>query len=209
MSLQLCEGIHLRVDIPEIALLMADSLKTCGSCRRTLEKKTLCCSGCSREFYCNVECQRAHWKVHKSTCKSSAAAKFSRFMSEAVAGDVEAFGKVGMCYDLGVGVAINPSEAVRWFRKGADAGVSSSQFTLGSYYRDGVGVAQDSKEALRWFRLAAAAGNATAQTTLGCCYLQGALGVAMDEAEAVRWFVLAAKGGDETAQRALRLLGGE
>lgn len=29
------------------------------------------CSGCGGEIYCSRECQKAHWAVHKQTCKSS------------------------------------------------------------------------------------------------------------------------------------------
>jgi hypothetical protein len=40
--------------------------KTCGGCATSEAKKR--CGACQMQFYCSVECQRAHWKVHKKTC---------------------------------------------------------------------------------------------------------------------------------------------
>ncbi len=55
--------------------------------------------------YCSQECQRAHWKVHKKTCKISAAAKTDVFLKQARAGDAEAQFNIGVAYDTGTGVA--------------------------------------------------------------------------------------------------------
>jgi len=27
------------------------------------------CGKCKNEYYCNVECQRLHWKIHKTVCR--------------------------------------------------------------------------------------------------------------------------------------------
>lgn len=36
------------------------------------------CGGCKELLYCSVECQRKHWKVHKSDCKKKGVAETSR-----------------------------------------------------------------------------------------------------------------------------------
>lgn len=38
----------------------------CASCRKT--GASMRCSRCRKLFYCSRECQRAHWKTHKTTC---------------------------------------------------------------------------------------------------------------------------------------------
>src|SRR5262249_16276446 len=63
------------------------------------------------------------------------------------------------CYDLGRGVAEDHSEAVKWYRKAAEAGSASAQFMLGNQYRMGYGVPKDYVEAHKWFNLAGAQGN--------------------------------------------------
>ena len=39
-------------------------LKTGRDLGRVLKK----CNGCKKVYYCGGECQKAHWKVHKSVC---------------------------------------------------------------------------------------------------------------------------------------------
>ena len=41
------------------------SCDACASCRATA---VLTCSRCMRVKYCSKECQRSHWKAHKSLC---------------------------------------------------------------------------------------------------------------------------------------------
>ena len=42
----------------------------CFQCRKseTMEKPFSECSGCNVVIYCSRECQKSHWKIHKSTC---------------------------------------------------------------------------------------------------------------------------------------------
>ena len=44
----------------------------CSECDKYLvgEAKRLICSGCKFEYYCSKECQKNHWKEHKSVCAS-------------------------------------------------------------------------------------------------------------------------------------------
>ena len=48
---------------------MADSKsnsdKLCGGCKQT---GTKICSGCKQIYYCSQQCQKDHWKAHKSEC---------------------------------------------------------------------------------------------------------------------------------------------
>ena len=43
------------------------SLKFCGFCEKE-NPKALTCSRCKLMCYCNAECQKTHWKVHKLIC---------------------------------------------------------------------------------------------------------------------------------------------
>jgi hypothetical protein len=44
--------------------------------RQVERKKMLCCTGCSRSYYCSYECQKAHWRSgHKEACKEWAREK--------------------------------------------------------------------------------------------------------------------------------------
>jgi TPR repeat protein len=45
---------------------------TCGGCVRVKkegEGDLSLCNGCQCIYYCNRECQKAHWKEHKPTCQ--------------------------------------------------------------------------------------------------------------------------------------------
>lgn len=47
-------------------------------------------------------------------------------------------------------VAKDPAEALRYFRKGAEAGDSGAQTNLGYMYDSGIGVARDQQAAVNW-----------------------------------------------------------
>ena len=42
--------------------------KECGNCKS--QDATICCASCKMQYYCTKECQKAHWKTHKLTCKN-------------------------------------------------------------------------------------------------------------------------------------------
>lgn len=109
-------------------------------------------------------------------------------------GDTEAQTDLGIMYAKGDGVAKDPSEAVKWFRKAAEQGFARAQNNLGVMYEDGNGVPQDNVEAVKWFRAAAEQGFARAQNNLATKYLEGA-GVPKDPVEAVQWFRKSAEQG--------------
>lgn len=47
-----------------------DELGTCWGCN-TVNAAQRKCSTCRCAYYCNVSCQKAHWRVHKQTCKQA------------------------------------------------------------------------------------------------------------------------------------------
>ena len=54
----------------------------------------------------------------------------------------------------GIGTALAPDEAVKWFRKAADQNNSAAFYELGVCYENGEGVDKDPDEALTWYRKA-------------------------------------------------------
>ena len=51
-----------------------DKFRTCENCGIAIQRIHVC-SGCRKVAYCNKQCQRTHWKVHKKTCTYSATKK--------------------------------------------------------------------------------------------------------------------------------------
>ena len=97
------------------------------------------------------------------------------------------------------GVSKDYAEAVKWYRKTAEQGNASAQFSLGYCYKNGQGVTQDYAEAVKWYMKAAEQGYARAQCNLGLCYEKGQ-GVSQDFAEGVKWYKKAAEKGNAPAQ---------
>eukprot|EP00729_Bicosta_minor_P032911 gene32911-biopygen29666 len=106
---------------------------------------------------------------------------------------------LGYKYLNGKGVEQDHVEAVKWFRKAAEAGDAPAQFSLGNMYLDGNGVKQDHVEAVKWYRKSAETGFAMAQSNLGAMYGIGE-GVGQDHVEAAKWYRKAAEAGYAMAQ---------
>ena len=94
-------------------------------------------------------------------------------------GDADAQFQLGLIYDQGQGVPIDPEQAAVWFTKLAEQGHVGAQHALGTYYELGKGVQQDDAQAVKWFEAAAQQGDARAIRNLGNFYLEGR-GVAAD-----------------------------
>jgi uncharacterized protein len=123
-------------------------------------------------------------------------------LPEANAGNANAQYAVGVVYANGNGVAKDPVEAVKWYRKAAEQGLASAQYNLADCYLSGTGVAKDPPIAAKWFRLAADQGDPWAQYNLGRMYGDGT-GVPQDWAEAVKWHRKSAEQSDEFAMNSL------
>ncbi len=128
----------------------------------------------------------------------------SRFISElrvqADKGNPEAQYNLGTSYYVGVGIAKNYAEAVKWLTKSAEQGYAKAESGLGTMYYGGWGVSKDMAEALRWWRKAAEHHNADAQDQLGFAYLLGD-GVPRDSIKAYMWFNIAASNNDKHASK--------
>ncbi len=120
-------------------------------------------------------------------------------------GDAAAQFYLGIMYDRGEGVAQDPAEAAKWYRRAAEQGHANAQFYLGILYDTGMGVAQDQAESLKWYRLAAEQGVANAQYSLGIIYDKGE-GVAQDYAKAASWYRRAAERDFAKAQFSLGVM---
>ena len=114
-------------------------------------------------------------------------------------GDPDAQSILGTMYENGEGVAQDPAEAAKWYRKAADQGHSDAQLNLGVLYENGEGVPKDEVQAAKWYRKAAKQGELLAQHTLGLMYRQGR-GVPQDNKQAARWLSKVAKRGYALAQ---------
>jgi TPR repeat protein len=79
---------------------------------------------------------------------------FNENKAKAERGDRLAQLNLAYCYNLGLGVAKDEVEAVKWYRKAADQGYANAQRSLGLCYLNGEGVAKDEVEAYAYFNLA-------------------------------------------------------
>ncbi|MBT8071024.1 MAG: sel1 repeat family protein [Xanthomonadales bacterium] len=62
--------------------------------------------------------------------------------------------QVGTMYDFGHGLAEDPVNATKWYRKAAWQGIKAAQFYLGRMYLHGRGVPKNYDEAFVWLNIA-------------------------------------------------------
>ena len=137
---------------------------------------------------------------------SDGQAPFDResLVSRAEAGDPWAQLNLGSAYDNGMaGFALDPVQAVTWYRLAAQAGLAEAQFNLAHCLATGSGTARNDVEALAWMRRAADQGLASAQYLAGVMYLEG-IGTGPDRQQAQAWLQRAADGGNLDAAALLR-----
>jgi hypothetical protein len=117
-----------------------------------------------------------------------------QMLQRAAAGQGDAEFCAGYFYVQGAaGVAKNPAEGVRYFRRAAEHGHVKANGYLGYLYKHGIGVAPDLREAERWYRRGAELGDPGAQNDLAVLLLDGGDGVKSDLNEAIKWVRLAAQ----------------
>jgi hypothetical protein len=81
-------------------------------------------------------------------------------------GNILAMTRLGQCYHLGHGIAVDPTQAVYWYQKAADAGDTEAMLGLATCYNEGKGVERDPLKVLMWTRKAAQSGDARAKALL-------------------------------------------
>ncbi|KAG1647600.1 Chemotaxis response regulator protein-glutamate methylesterase of group 1 operon [Nymphon striatum] len=86
----------------------------------------------------------------------------------------------------------DPTAAVDFLQRAADAGSPEAQFELAKLYERGTGVEPDDAKALALYRAAAAQNFADAINDLGFLHYQGGLGLPADPQKALRFFERAA-----------------
>ena len=124
---------------------------------------------------------------------------FNRLLKLAATGNVEAQVGVAEAYFYGRGVATNRVEAVRWYRRAAEAGEAFAQASLGLCCLRGWGCERNRHEAVRWYEQAAESGNLMAMNDLAYCMMHG-LGTEKDEKSGFGWALKAAERGHAPAQ---------
>jgi len=116
---------------------------------------------------------------------------FAKRLRQAEAGDADAQYAVGEAYLKGRGPAVDPQEALKWFRRAARQGHPKALYRLGYMHLRGIGVRRDPARAFQLIRQAAEAGYSPAQYQLGRMYAAG-LGTGRDFDAALEWLEKAA-----------------
>lgn len=115
-------------------------------------------------------------------------------------GCVEAQKEAALHCQTGRVIARDEAASYKWYRKAAEQGDASAQYTLGLKTFN-----SDETEACFWFRKAAEQGHADAQEQLGECYEDG-FGVTEDKTTAREWYQKAADQGHKLARARLKRL---
>lgn len=140
---------------------------------------------------------------HISTSLSYGEMDINDLLARANKEDERAQNELGYRFEKGVGVPVNHSEAVKWYRKSAEQGNAAAQNNYANYlYAGKGGVPQDYTEAAKWFRKSAEQGNPQGQNGLGTCYRTGK-GVPQNYSEAAKWYRKSAEQGNPQGQNNL------
>ena len=131
------------------------------------------------------------------------ALSFQRNLALANRGLVNEMRKVGAGYLYGQGVDRNPTEAVRWLRKAADAGDTEAMLELGRCYFYGIGVEKNFVEMARLFRKVEDKGRGVFELGFNFICYPGGDFEQTSLTEEVKWFRMAAEDGSSDAMFAL------
>ncbi|GBR50181.1 tetratricopeptide repeat family protein [Neokomagataea thailandica NBRC 106555] len=124
----------------------------------------------------------------------------ARWMQRATDGVVNAQYWYGRMLLEGRGVAVDPTQALYWMEKAADAGMAEAQAVVGQFLVTGqINNRRDHAKALKLYAAAAESGNVDAMFSLAAM-LGGGHDVPEDRPEAQKWFRKAAQRGNGLAQ---------
>lgn len=93
----------------------------------------------------------------------------NQYRSAATAGDADAQYKLGVLYNIGIGVKRDRDAAQNWFEQAAAQNHAAAQYQAGKYFAQYSKTADPERERI-WYEKAAAQGNADAQYELGHLY---------------------------------------
>ncbi|MCW8451588.1 tetratricopeptide repeat protein [Legionella quinlivanii] len=129
----------------------------------------------------------------------NAADNYSR---AAATGDAIGQYNLGLLYENGKGMPVNPEKAREYFQQSAEQGYGKAMTQLAGLYFNGINGIRDEQQALHWYKKAVAAGDSGAMYQLG---LLSETGVAtkLDFPNAVSYYQQASDLGNEKAQMAL------
>jgi TPR repeat protein len=117
-----------------------------------------------------------------------------QLLESSKSGSLDAWFMIGDAYQSGTGTKQNREQALRWFRKAAEAGHIRSMVRLGTalHHTD---YEETWAESVKWFQKAADLGDSSGMISLGFAYRDGQ-GVAQDYGLAASWFIKAIAAGD-------------
>lgn len=128
-----------------------------------------------------------------------------KHLSSVIAGpgphfDGQVYSILGHMYEIGKVTPRDLDKAFRYHKIGAEAGQTTSQFSLAYAYQLGRGTKLDLVEAVRWYKLAAEEGLPIAQVNLGKLLMNGGPGIEADPVQGFKWTKTAAMAGYGHAQ---------
>lgn len=120
-------------------------------------------------------------------------------------GNAEAANQIGIMMQTGLGVPVNKTKAIPYFKFAADRGLINGFYNLGYVNYAGIGTGKDYKKAFENFQQAAEREHAESQNYLGLMYANG-FGVGKNNELALEWYKRAAKNGSSFAQQNISAL---
>jgi TPR repeat protein len=106
---------------------------------------------------------------------------------------------LGICYEYGLGVEENATEAFKYYTLAAKDGYTAAKYRLALCYKYGRGTTENLTEAYRWFAEAAEEGNFNSQFETAMMLLNGE-GVAIDTEKAIQMLTTIAEENHDDAQ---------
>lgn len=106
---------------------------------------------------------------------------------------------LGVCFEYGLGVEENNTEAFKYYNLAAERGYTSAKYRLGLCYKYGTGTTENPSEAYNWFSQAVEDEHSNAQYEVAMMLLEG-VGVEKDEEEAVKMLMNIAEDDHDDAQ---------